>query len=374
MGAGAARGAASTRRREPASPPRVLLADDHPLWRQTIRKLLESHQAATVVAEAADGAEAIRQAQDVQPDVVLMDIDMPGVDGVTAIRELQAVAPAARTLVLSGSDRRSQVAGAVRAGAAGYVLKTADSEEIVDAVRRIAGGELVFPAALSQVVLAELRGDGRPLPRSAVVGDDVVLRREGLARVLADLGIDDVRSGPVHEVASAAADVAVVAGDAARHVAAVQDLRAARPDAPVVVLIDDLDAAAVERLLEVGTSALGCLRLDAIEEVEALRDAICRVAAGEVVVDAALAGDLVGRGRAGAPVAGLTPAEAEVLALMAEGRSNAAIADRVFVSVKTVESRVASIFSKLGLEPGPDDHRRVLAVLAHLSGRAPSAG
>jgi DNA-binding NarL/FixJ family response regulator/class 3 adenylate cyclase len=218
---------------------RVVLVDDHPLWRQTLRGVLQHGQFAAVVGEAADGVEAVAMVEQLVPDVVVMDIDMPGVDGVHATEQICAAGGAARVLVLSSSDERAQVLAAVRAGASGYLLKTAGPADITDGVQRVHAGELVFPPSLASFVLAHLRGDAAPAPGR---------------------------------------------------------------------------------------------RRDALDD--------------------------------------LTKREREVLALMAEGRSNQAICDRIHVSTKTLEGHVSAIFTKLGLEATPDDHRRVLAVIAFLEASA----
>ncbi|MEY2431083.1 MAG: hypothetical protein QOC92_808 [Acidimicrobiaceae bacterium] len=140
-----------------ATPARVLLVDDHPLWRQTLRGVLEHEQVGSVVGEAADGTEAITIAAETNPDVIVMDIDMPGMGGVEATRRILEEGVQARVLVLSSSDERSQVLEAVRAGASGYLLKTARSSEITDGVRRIHAGEVVFPPSLADVVLEAVR-------------------------------------------------------------------------------------------------------------------------------------------------------------------------------------------------------------------------
>lgn len=139
-------------------PVSVLLVDDHPLWRETVRSVLEHKAVAASVVEAADADEALRVAERTALDVVVMDLDLPGANGVEATRRLLARAPHLRVLVLSGLDDRADVAAAVRAGAAGYLLKTSGALEIADAVRRVGAGELVFPPGLADVVLAELRG------------------------------------------------------------------------------------------------------------------------------------------------------------------------------------------------------------------------
>jgi DNA-binding NarL/FixJ family response regulator len=149
----------------PPPPPRVLLVDDHPLWRETLRGVLEHNRAGSVVGEAGDGAEAVRLAAEVEPDVVVMDIDLPGANGIQATSAILEQRPGARVLVLSSSDDRRQVLDAVRAGASGYLLKTAGSAEIIEGIRRVDAGELVFPPRMADVVRAQLQGlaaPGRP--------------------------------------------------------------------------------------------------------------------------------------------------------------------------------------------------------------------
>lgn len=238
----------TSRTERPQSAPRlrVLLVDDHPLWRQTLRSVIERGRFAVVVAEAASGAEAVDAARRANPDVVVMDIQMPGVDGVEATRRLLEDDPSKRVLVLSSSDERHDVSRALRAGAAGYILKTADSTAIREAIRRVAAGDLAFPNEVAPLVLQHLRGDA---PEPAPTG----------------------RSS--HEAVSA-----------------------------------------------------------------------------------------------------LTPRERQILELMAEGCSNQAVAERLHVSMKTVETHTGSIFAKLGVAESQDAHRRVLAVVTYLKAADPEVG
>ena len=113
---------------------------------------------------------------------------------------------------------------------------------------------------------------------------------------------------------------------------------------------------------------MGYLLKDRVDDLEDFSDAVRRIARGGSVIDPEVVAQLVGRRRARVPLDDLTEREREVLALMAEGRSNQAICDRLFLAPKTVEAHIANIFSKLELLPAPDDHRRVLAVLALLRG------
>jgi DNA-binding NarL/FixJ family response regulator len=211
----------------------IVVVDDHPMWRQTLRQVVDGSRGYRVVGEASDGEEAVAIAISTQPAVIIMDLNLPEVDGAEATRRVVDAVPQVKVLVLSASDAPSQVVAAVRAGASGYLLKTAQPSEVLDALDRVHRGEMVVPSEVSDAVLTELRRG---------------------------------------------------AGGASR--------------------IDPLDT--------------------------------------------------------------LTPREREVLGLMAEGRSNQAICEQLHVSTRAVEGHVRNIFMKLGLEPTPDDHRRVLAVLAHL--------
>lgn len=123
------------------APVRVLLADDHPLWRKGVRALLEAEPDVVVVAEAADGAEALRILRSVEVDVLLLDMEMPGVNGVEVARAVQEANLAVRVLALSAYDDAEYVAGLMRAGASGYLTKEKAPELVVEAVRAVSRGE-----------------------------------------------------------------------------------------------------------------------------------------------------------------------------------------------------------------------------------------
>jgi DNA-binding NarL/FixJ family response regulator len=135
---------------------RVLVVDDHPVWLRGVSDDL-GRAGIEVVGDAGDGGEAIERALETMPDVVLMDLHLPTVSGVDAIRAIAEQAPHVRTLVLSATGEEADVLEAVKVGASGYLLKTATAEEIADAVRRVAAGEPVFSAPLAGLVLSEFR-------------------------------------------------------------------------------------------------------------------------------------------------------------------------------------------------------------------------
>ncbi len=138
-------------------PIHVMVVDDHPIWRDGLREDLERSGVATVVAEAADGGEAIEAARQAMPDVILMDLNLPTVRGADAIRQITEETPHVRILVLSASGEEADVLEAVKSGASGYLLKSSTSDEIANAVLRVAAGEPVFTPSLAGLVLSEFR-------------------------------------------------------------------------------------------------------------------------------------------------------------------------------------------------------------------------
>jgi DNA-binding NarL/FixJ family response regulator len=138
------------------APIRVMVVDDHPMWRDAVaRDLAEAGY--DVVATAADGAQALRVAGAARPDVVVLDLQLPDMSGVEVTTGLRAVHPAAHVLILSASGEQQDVLDAVKAGAVGYLLKSAAREEFLGAVRRTAAGDAVFTPGLAALVLGEFR-------------------------------------------------------------------------------------------------------------------------------------------------------------------------------------------------------------------------
>jgi two-component system NarL family response regulator len=136
---------------------RVLIADDHTVLRHGLRLILNQVDGLTVVGEAADGEEAVTLALSLQPDVVLMDVNMPGgMDGIEATRCLRATRPEIKVLMLTISERDKDLIGAVKAGAKGYLLKSAEAGELIESIRRVAAGEAILPPEMIGLVMEEL--------------------------------------------------------------------------------------------------------------------------------------------------------------------------------------------------------------------------
>ncbi|MEU4829118.1 response regulator transcription factor [Streptosporangium sp. NPDC023615] len=209
-----------------------------------------------------------------------------------------------------------------------------------------------------------------------VIAEDSVLLREGLARLLADGGIETVGvagDGPGLVAAVAEHDPDLVVVDVRmppthtdEGLRAALEARAARPCLPILVLSQYVEEQYATELIGGGGVAVGYLLKERIADVTEFLDAVRRVAAGGTVIDSEVIGQLLSGRRRDDPLESLTPREREVLALMAEGRSNTAVAGRLTVTEGAVEKHISSIFCKLGLGPATDDHRRVLAVLAYL--------
>ena len=147
---------------------------------------------------------------------------------------------------------------------------------------------------------------------------------------------------------------------------AAREIRRAHPRIGILVLSQVIETRHAVDLLRESPTAVGYLLKDHVTRISDLADAVRRVAAGESVIDPDVVARLLGRPRAHSPLDELTPREREILGLMAEGRSNQGIAEELVLDPKTVEGHVTRIFSKLGLEPASEDHRRVLAVLTYL--------
>ena len=210
-----------------------------------------------------------------------------------------------------------------------------------------------------------------------IVADDSVLLREGLVRLLAENGHDvvaQVGDGPSFVTAvrefrpdASIVDVRMPPSHTDEGLRAAVAVRREIPGAPILMLSQYVDVSYADDLLADRTGAIGYLLKDRVAEVSEFLDGLARVADGGTVLDPEVVAQLVVR-RGRVPLDGLTVREREVLELMAEGRSNAAIAKALVVTDGAVEKHVKNIFMKLGLPPDDEQHRRVLAVLAYLRG------
>ena len=213
-------------------------------------------------------------------------------------------------------------------------------------------------------------------PLRIAIADDSVLLREGLTRLLEESGFEVVaqsgdgedllRKVGAHHPDVAVIDVRMPPTHTDEGLQAARRIRIEHPATAVLVLSQYVEEGYALDLLSESTERTGYLLKDRVADIDALVDAVRRVASGGSALDPEVVALLLGRRRREDPLAVLTPREGEVLGRMAEGRSNVAIAEVLVVTERAVEKHVTSIFSKLDLPPAAEDHRRVLAVLAHL--------
>lgn len=211
-----------------------------------------------------------------------------------------------------------------------------------------------------------------------VVADDVMLTREGIVRVLSEEGIEVVaeaenaevllRHVRLHKPDAVVVDIRMPPSHTDEGLVAAQRIRTEQPDIGILVLSQYVEPSFAMRLIGDYPEGMGYLLKERVFDGAILVDGLRRISEGETVIDPTIVSLLVGRRRRHDPLAGLTEREREVLSLLAEGRSNKAIATRLFIAERTVEAHIQQVFLKLRLPESPDDHRRVLAVLAFLNG------
>ena len=296
------------------------------------------------------------------------EVDDEGYVGIDVIR--------ASRITLAGHGGQILLSSTTAAFATGFETRDLGTH-------RLAG--LAEPEHIFQLVADGLPLDFPPLRntisqlgagRRVVIADDTVLLREGVARLLEDAGFDVVaQSGTAEDllrhVAMHKPDVAIVdirmpPTHSDEGLRAAREIRADHPGTGVLVLSQYVESGYALDLIAESAEGVGYLLKDRVGDLEEFATSVRRVADGGSALDHEVVAQLVGRRRTVDPLAELTPREREVLELMAEGRSNQAIAERLFVTLRAVEKHVTSIFTKLGLPASSDDHRRVLAVLAFL--------
>jgi DNA-binding NarL/FixJ family response regulator/class 3 adenylate cyclase len=285
--------------------------------------------------------------------------------------------------------RASRVAAA---GHGGQVVATAATHALLEGVEvrdlgthRLTG--LSEPERVYQLLSDGLPRDFPPLRNTVggignamkvVIADDSVLLREGIVRLLEESGFevagqsgnadDLLRHVALYKPEVAIVDIRMPPTHTDEGLRAAQEIRSRHRDTGVLVLSQYVEADYAMELLSNSAEGVGYLLKDRVSDLEEFAASVKRVGEGGSALDPAVVNQLVGRRRSDDPLAALTPREREVLELMAEGRSNQAVADSLFVTLRAVEKHVTSIFGKLGLPASGDDHRRVLAVLAFLRG------
>ena len=217
-------------------------------------------------------------------------------------------------------------------------------------------------------------------PTRVVIAEDQALLRQGIVRLLGDAGFEVVAEAGdapdlLRKVAAHKPDVAIVdvqmppdnTDDGLR---AAMEIRASQPDVGVLVLSQYAEERYAVDLIGSDAAGVGYLLKDRVTDFKLFADAVRRVAAGGSVLDPTVVAHMLGRRRREDPLEAFTPRERAVLELMAEGRSNKGIAEALVVTPHAVEKHVTSIFNKLGVATGPEDHRRVLAVLRFIRGES----
>lgn len=283
----------------------------------------------------------------------------------------------AARIAMAGHGGEIVLSSTAAAFASGYELRDLG-------IHRFAG--LAEPERIHQLLVEDLPRDFPPLRNTVsqlgaghrvAIAEDSVLLREGIARLLDESGFEVVsqagtaedllRHVGLHRPDIAIVDIKMPPTHTDEGLRAAREIRERYPDTGVLVLSQYVEAGYATELLARG-EGVGYLLKDRVADIDQFASAVKRVAEGGSALDPEVVSQLVGGRPAGDPLVQLTPREREVMELIAEGRSNQAIADRLFVTLRAVEKHVTNIFEKLDLPATSDDHRRVLAVLAYLGG------
>ncbi len=362
---------------------RILVIDDNTAFRGVLGQLLAA-DGFVVVAGAATGADGVRLAAEHDPEVVMVDVQLPDIDGFEVTERL------ARLDRRSRGDphvepRRERPRDARDGEPCTWLhpegrdlghgdRSAARADPLSLPVRSVARQRDFGDNAAHR--RRALRSRARHAPIRVALADDSVLLREGIARLLADKGFEIVgQSGTAEDlllkVRSYSPDIAIVdikmpPTHTDEGLRAAKEIRERYPDTAVLVLSQYVEEGYALELLQTSTEGVGYLLKDRVYDLTDFVAAVKRVAEGGSALDPSVVSQLVGRRRRDDPIGDLSPREREVLALMAEGLSNSAIAARVFLTERGVEKHVTSIFQKLRLPVAADTHRRVLAVVAFL--------
>ncbi|HEY7729887.1 MAG TPA: response regulator [Gaiellaceae bacterium] len=362
--------------------------------RRIIREALSAHgghevdatgdELFAVFAEAGPAADAALQAQR-----SLRDAEWPAGERVRVRIGLHTGTPVLGDEGYTGIDvvRAHRIASAGHGGQ--VVISAATLAYIPDIAHRDLGVHriqaLPEPEHVHQLLTDDLPRDFPPLRNTVatlgdairvVIADDSVLLREGVVRLLVESGFDVVaqsgtaddllRHVAMHKPDVAVVDIRMPPTHTDEGLRAAREIRESHPETGVLVLSQYVEAGYALDLLAESAEGVGYLLKDRVSDLDQFASSVRRVAEGGSALDPAVVSQLVGRRRQQDPLDELTAREREVLELMAEGRSNQAIAERLFVTLRAVEKHVTSIFTKLGLPASSDDHRRVLAVLTYL--------
>jgi DNA-binding NarL/FixJ family response regulator/class 3 adenylate cyclase len=345
---------------------------------------LRGDEALSVFGSARDAIEAAVHLQDRFVAEAVRDADMPLLVGIGLdVGEAVPVEGGYRGAALNLAARLCSLAAPGEILASTITTQLAGPMDGIDYEER---GETRFKGMSREVPVVRVRPVDDPIRRLAgkpvtkamrvAVADDSVLLREGVVRVLKESGFTiTAQAGDADELLAAVTadppdvvvtDIRMPPTYTDEGLRAAHQVRARFPDVGVLLLSQYVETDFAVELVSAGAARLGYLLKDRVADVQEFTDAVRRVGSGGSVIDPEVVARLVGRARVASPLDDLTAREREVLSLMAEGRSNLAIAEQVSLSAKSVEGHVRSIFTKLGLLATPDDHRRVLAVLTFL--------